>query len=48
MQSNSKFALSVEPGNKALQEYAANAAELRNKNIPTVILSQSLWRASAS
>jgi len=34
--SNAKFALSVEPGNKALQEYAANAAELRNKNIPTV------------
>jgi len=37
MQSNSKFALSVEPGNKELQEYAANVAELRNKNIPTVI-----------
>ncbi|XP_062193891.1 probable hydroxyacylglutathione hydrolase 2, chloroplastic isoform X1 [Phragmites australis] len=34
--SNSKFALSVEPGNKELQEYAANAADLRNKNIPTV------------
>jgi hydroxyacylglutathione hydrolase len=37
LQSNSKFALSVEPGNKELQEYAANAAELRNKNIPTVL-----------
>jgi hydroxyacylglutathione hydrolase len=48
VQSNSKFALSVEPGNKALQEYAANAAELRNKNIPTVILSQSFWQANAS
>nr|CAB3453950.1 unnamed protein product [Digitaria exilis] len=34
--SNSKFALSIEPGNKELQEYATYAAELRNKNIPTV------------
>jgi hydroxyacylglutathione hydrolase len=37
LQSNSKFALSIEPGNEELQEYAANTAELRNKNTPTVI-----------
>ena len=34
--SNSKFALSIEPGNKDLQEYAANAADLRKRNTPTV------------
>lgn len=36
--SNSKFALSIEPGNKDLQEYAANAADLRKRNTPTVLV----------
>ncbi|VAI34663.1 unnamed protein product [Triticum turgidum subsp. durum] len=34
--SNSRFALSIEPGNEELQEYAASTADLRNKNTPTV------------
>lgn len=36
-QSNSKFALSIEPGNQDLQCYAAQVARLRNKGLPTVI-----------
>lgn len=39
LQSNSKFALSVEPTNEVLQSYAAYVAELRGKNLPTVNLS---------
>ncbi|XP_059654697.1 hydroxyacylglutathione hydrolase 1, mitochondrial-like isoform X2 [Cornus florida] len=35
--SNSKFALSIEPGNAALQTYAAHVAHLRDKGFPTVI-----------
>ncbi|GMP78675.1 hypothetical protein CsSME_00034520 [Camellia sinensis var. sinensis] len=35
--SNSKFALSIEPGNEALKSYAAHVAHLRNKGLPTVI-----------
>jgi hypothetical protein len=34
--------LSIEPGNEELQEYAANTAELRNKNTPTVILASEI------
>ncbi|KAL5703380.1 hydroxyacylglutathione hydrolase [Ranunculus cassubicifolius] len=34
--SNSKFALSIEPKNKALQSYAAHVAYLRSKNLPTI------------
>lgn len=34
--SNSKFALSIEPENEALQSYAANVTHLRNKGMPTV------------
>ncbi|PSS34937.1 Hydroxyacylglutathione hydrolase [Actinidia chinensis var. chinensis] len=34
--SNSKFALSVEPKNEALQAYAAHVAHLRNKGLPTI------------
>lgn len=33
--SNSKFALSVEPNNVALQSYASRVASLRNKGLPT-------------
>jgi len=36
-QSNSKFALSIEPTNEVLQSYAAYVAELRDKKLPTVI-----------
>lgn len=39
LQSNSKFALSVEPTNEVLQSYAAYVAELRGKKLPTVNLS---------
>lgn len=35
-QSNSKFALSIEPKNKELVEYASQIAQLRHKNLPTV------------
>lgn len=35
-QSNSKFALSIEPNNEALQSYSAHVAHLRSKNLPTV------------
>ncbi|KAG6537553.1 hypothetical protein ZIOFF_002647 [Zingiber officinale] len=35
-QSNSKFALSIEPNNEALQEYAAHVAQLRSKRLPTI------------
>ncbi|TYJ44865.1 hypothetical protein E1A91_A02G014600v1 [Gossypium mustelinum] len=34
--SNSKFALSIEPKNEALQSYAAHATHLRNKGLPTI------------
>ncbi|MCL7045316.1 hypothetical protein MKW94_003668 [Papaver nudicaule] len=34
--SNSKFALSVEPKNMALQSYAAQVAKLRTKGLPTI------------
>ncbi|XP_022002436.1 probable hydroxyacylglutathione hydrolase 2, chloroplastic isoform X1 [Helianthus annuus] len=34
--SNSKFALSIEPGNEELESYAANVANLRKKNLPTI------------
>ncbi|XP_031480389.1 probable hydroxyacylglutathione hydrolase 2, chloroplastic isoform X2 [Nymphaea colorata] len=34
--SNAKFALSVEPKNEALQAYAAEVSQLRNKGIPTI------------
>ncbi|PSR98301.1 Hydroxyacylglutathione hydrolase [Actinidia chinensis var. chinensis] len=34
--SNSKFALSIEPRNEALQAYAAHVAHLRNKGLPTI------------
>lgn len=34
--SNSKFALSIEPNNKELQEYAAHVAHLRSKKLPTI------------
>lgn len=37
LQSNSKFALSIEPNNEALQSYANYVAQLRNKGLPTVI-----------
>lgn len=35
-QSNSKFAMSIEPGNEALKSYASHLAHLRNKGVPTV------------
>ncbi|WCJ41296.1 Hydroxyacylglutathione hydrolase 2 mitochondrial [Euphorbia peplus] len=34
--SNSKFALSIEPHNKALQSYASQVAHLRSKSQPTI------------
>ncbi|GKV39197.1 hypothetical protein SLEP1_g47005 [Rubroshorea leprosula] len=34
--SNSKFALSIEPNNEALQSYAAHVAQLRGKGLPTI------------
>ncbi|XP_047336743.1 hydroxyacylglutathione hydrolase 2, mitochondrial-like isoform X2 [Impatiens glandulifera] len=34
--SNAKFALSIEPKNEALQSYAAQVTQLRNKGLPTV------------
>ncbi|KAG0480838.1 hypothetical protein HPP92_011428 [Vanilla planifolia] len=34
--SNSKFALSIEPKNKELAEYASRVARLRSKNLPTI------------
>ncbi|KAI5582984.1 hypothetical protein POPTR_007G131300v4 [Populus trichocarpa] len=34
--SNSKFALSIEPNNEALQSYAAHIAHLRSKSLPTI------------
>lgn len=33
---NSKFALSIEPNNEALQSYAAHVAHLRSKGLPTI------------
>ncbi|XP_052207065.1 probable hydroxyacylglutathione hydrolase 2, chloroplastic isoform X2 [Diospyros lotus] len=33
---NSKFALSIEPRNEALQSYAAHVVHLRNKGLPTI------------
>ncbi|KAB2039513.1 hypothetical protein ES319_D02G015100v1 [Gossypium barbadense] len=35
-QSNSKFALSIEPKNEALQSYAAHVTHLHNKGLPTI------------
>ncbi|KAG9152602.1 hypothetical protein Leryth_021931 [Lithospermum erythrorhizon] len=35
-QSNSKFALSIEPGNQDLLSYAAHVSHLRNKGFPTI------------
>ncbi|KAB5515846.1 hypothetical protein DKX38_026494 [Salix brachista] len=35
-QSNSKFALSIDPNNEALQSYAAHVAHLRSKSLPTI------------
>lgn len=35
-QSNSKFALSIEPNNEALKEYAEHVAQLRSKKLPTI------------
>lgn len=34
--SNSKFALSIEPGNKELQSYASHVTRLREKGLPTI------------
>ncbi|XP_043706520.1 hydroxyacylglutathione hydrolase 2, mitochondrial-like [Telopea speciosissima] len=34
--SNSKFALSIDPNNEALQSYATHVAHLRSKGLPTV------------
>ncbi|XP_031130786.1 hydroxyacylglutathione hydrolase 2, mitochondrial-like isoform X1 [Ipomoea triloba] len=34
--SNSKFALSIEPGNQELQSYAAQITNLRKKGLPTI------------
>ncbi|KAA8531430.1 hypothetical protein F0562_006217 [Nyssa sinensis] len=34
--SNSKFALSIEPRNEALQSYATHVAQIRNKGLPTI------------
>ncbi|KAK7257885.1 hypothetical protein RIF29_32190 [Crotalaria pallida] len=34
--SDSKFALSIEPGNKELQSYAAQVAHVRSKDLPTI------------
>ncbi|KAF6152439.1 hypothetical protein GIB67_035507 [Kingdonia uniflora] len=34
--SNSKFALSIEPMNEALQSYASRVSNLRNKGLPTI------------
>ncbi|XP_072965924.1 hydroxyacylglutathione hydrolase 2, mitochondrial-like [Typha angustifolia] len=34
--SNSKFALSIEPKNEELQEYAAHVGHLRSKKLPTI------------
>nr|XP_010927891.1 hydroxyacylglutathione hydrolase 2, mitochondrial [Elaeis guineensis] len=34
--SNSKFALSIEPNNEALKEYAEHVAQLRSKKLPTI------------
>ncbi|OWM66941.1 hypothetical protein CDL15_Pgr008110 [Punica granatum] len=34
--SNSKFALSIEPNNEALQSYAVQVAHLRSKSLPTI------------
>ncbi|TYG77893.1 hypothetical protein ES288_D02G012300v1 [Gossypium darwinii] len=36
LQSNSKFALSMEPKNEALQSYAAHVTHLHNKGLPTI------------
>ncbi|KAM0946525.1 putative hydroxyacylglutathione hydrolase [Dioscorea sansibarensis] len=34
--SNTKFALSIDPNNEALQAYAAHVAQLHSKNLPTI------------
>ncbi|KAF3457772.1 hypothetical protein FNV43_RR02431 [Rhamnella rubrinervis] len=43
--SNSKFALSIEPENKALQSYAAHVSHLRNKGLPTIPTTLKLEKA---
>ncbi|BBG93656.1 glyoxalase 2-4, partial [Prunus dulcis] len=43
--SNSKFALSIEPENEALQSYAAHITHLRNKGMPTVPTTLKLEKA---
>uniref|UniRef100_A0A803Q313 hydroxyacylglutathione hydrolase n=1 Tax=Cannabis sativa TaxID=3483 RepID=A0A803Q313_CANSA len=43
--SNSKFALSIEPENEALQSYAAHVAHLRNKSLPTIPTTLKLEKA---
>ncbi|CAN1160825.1 Hydroxyacylglutathione hydrolase 1, mitochondrial [Linum perenne] len=35
-ESNSKFALSIEPNNESLESYAAQVAHLRSKSLPTI------------
>ncbi|KAH8484322.1 hypothetical protein H0E87_028678 [Populus deltoides] len=42
-QSNSKFALSIDPNNEALQSYASHVAHLRSKSLPTVSLKPSYF-----
>lgn len=39
-QSNSKFAMTIEPKNEALKSYATQVANLRSKGLPTV----TFWR----
>ncbi|KAK9138719.1 hypothetical protein Sjap_009313 [Stephania japonica] len=43
--SNSKFALSIEPKNTALQSYAARVAQLRSKGAPTIPTALKLEKA---
>ena len=43
--SNLKFALAVEPGNKALQAYAALCTRLRNQSLPTLPVALQTERA---
>ncbi|KAH7521130.1 hypothetical protein FEM48_Zijuj07G0000500 [Ziziphus jujuba var. spinosa] len=44
-QSNSKFALSIEPENRALQSYAAHVSHLRSKGLPTIPTTLKLEKA---
>ncbi|XP_024931747.1 probable hydroxyacylglutathione hydrolase 2, chloroplastic isoform X2 [Ziziphus jujuba] len=43
--SNSKFALSIEPENRALQSYAAHVSHLRSKGLPTIPTTLKLEKA---